>query len=193
MEHLLIRFRCFIIIAGLVSITGCSSWLPRSDTDTRAPWKDFEQAKNTYDKIVPNKTTQDELHALGLDPFHNSNIQILSYLDLIKLFNLDSIIDESFIDEGLRDCVAEKTICSAYKVEAKFIHKERTGNFWLDLLNFKRVTDTSGWGFIMVVVINKELVVHKLWSGQPAIEEHEKAINPLGPVQGVRDFFLPSR
>lgn len=179
-----------LAILSIPMLAGCSSLLPKSEVDNRAPWKTFDQAKDTYEKIIPAQTTKDELHALGLDPFINSNIKILSYLDLIKLFNLDSIIDEGFIDESLRDCVTEKVHCHAYKVEAKFVKRERTGNFWLDILNFKRVTDISGWDFSMVVVINKDVVAHKLWSGQPLIDEHEKNINPLGPIQSLRDFVF---
>ena len=37
-----------------------------------------------------------------------------------------------------------------------------SGNFWLDLLNFKRGTMETGWQFKALVVVVYETVVYKL-------------------------------
>ena len=57
----------------------------------------------------------------------------------------------------------------------------------LDSLNFKRRTEISGWRFTGLIVLKDDLVVYKLWGGQPSIKESEETRNPLGPFQGVAE------
>ena len=69
----------------------------------------------------------------------------------------------------------------------KSLKKKRAGNFWLDALNFKRLTETTGWRFTGLIVLKDDLVVYKLWGGQPSIQEAETSRNPLGPFQGFTE------
>jgi hypothetical protein len=71
------------------------------------------------------------------------------------------------------------------------IHRDRVGNFFLDIVNFKRRTASSGWRFGAVVLVVEDHVVHKSWSGVPAISEVEENLNPLGSLHESVTAFLP--
>ena len=43
------------------------------------------------------------------------------------------------------------------------------------------------------LIIKDDLVIYKLISGQPAIQEYEEANNPLGPLQAVVPIVSPLR
>lgn len=44
-----------VLIATLAA--GCASLLPKSKSETEAPWKTFEEVKRTFDSIEPGRTT----------------------------------------------------------------------------------------------------------------------------------------
>ena len=71
--------------------------------------------------------------------------------------------------------------------------RKRYGNFFLDFFNFERRTKVTGWEFNAVLIIKDDLVIYKLISGQPAIQEYEEANNPLGPLQAVVPIVSPLR
>jgi hypothetical protein len=173
-------------------LSGCSSLLPTRETATETPWKNFDEAMRMFNAITPFKTTTVDLKALGLDPFAQENITILNYSDLIRRFAVPGTNSLADLDAGLRQCIEAAQNCQGYEIEQREIHHDRTGNFWLDLLNFRRIVKTSGWRFTATLVINRDLVVYKVWSGQPAIREVEDVRNPLGPAQGIGLSDLPS-
>ncbi len=77
--------------------------------------------------------------------------------------------------------------CQGYSIVAKYTKRERTGNFWLDSLSFKRETDVTGWSFNALILFVDDLVVYTVYGGQPKISEHEVQRNPLGPIQSWGD------
>lgn len=82
------------------------------------------------------------------------------------------------------------TRCQGYEVDHRVLKRNRYGNFWADLLNFKRKTDIVGWRFNAVVLITDDVVVYKLTGGQPAIHDREESNNPLGPFQGAGESLF---
>jgi len=46
-------------------------------------------------------------------------------------------------------------------------------------------TNTLGWQFDALIILQDDLVVYKLWSGKPNILLQEEERSPLGPLQGV--------
>ncbi len=68
-------------------------------------------------------------------------------------------------------------------LEPKNIRNKRYGNLFLDILNFRRKSRESGWRFRVLFVVVDDVVVEKLWSGEPMIEEVRDTKNPLGPFQ----------
>ena len=63
-------------------------------------------------------------------------------------------------------------------------------HFWLDLLNFRRKTRETGWKFKALFVIVDDVVVDKLWSGDPYIVQERDTRNPLGPFQDFGGLIM---
>ena len=173
------------LVLLLFLLTGCSSLLPRTDTATASPWQSYGEAQRAFDQIRPGKTTAAELKELSLDPQSNPNIAILNYADVLRRFMVSQSIAISDLDEGVRECVNAKTLCRGYEVDQKLMTKHRDGNFFLDVLGFKRQTQTTGWRFHGLILLKQDVVIYKLTGGQPTIAETEHTNTPLGPVQSV--------
>jgi hypothetical protein len=181
--------RCFIAV--VVAATGaCSTLLPQSETLTYSPWKSFEEAQRTFDRIILHKTTIADLKRLHLDPASNPNVTILSYSDVVRRFIPSPSIDASSLDAGVQECLLAATYCQGYEVDHGVLKRSRYGNFWADFFNFRRKTDIVGWRFNAVVLITNDVVVYKVTGGQPTIHEHEDSKNPLGPLQGAGDAIF---
>ncbi len=176
--------RNVFVAALLILLSSCSALLPKSDTEVKNRWDSFDSARATFDRIEPYQTSTAELMQLGYDPFSNPAVTILTYADVIKRLIPPTTIDSMKLNRGIVECVSAQAVCQVYEVDLKRIHRKRSGNFWLDFLNFRRRTEISGWRFNALVLLINDLVVYKLWSGQPVILEVESAVNPLGPLQG---------
>ncbi len=174
----------------IVLITiGCSTLLPSSRITVQSPWNSFDDAKASFDKIIPLKTTAQELQSLGFDPFSTPNIRILTYLDIMNRFMPNPSIKKEDLDEGIQACINAKANCKAYEFEPKIMKTKRYGNFWLDFFNFRRQTKESGWKFEAIIILIDNIVVYKLSGGSPKIDENRETKNPLGPLQNVDDLL----
>jgi len=171
-------------------IAGCSTLLPRSEALTDSPWQSFEEAQRAFEQIVPHKTTVADLKLMKLDPASNPNITILNYSDVLRRFIPSPSIDASSLDAGVQECVRAATRCQGYEIDHRVLKRNRYGNFWADVFNFKRKVDVVGWRFNAVVLITDDVVVYKLTGGQPAIHEHEESDTPLGPLQGAGEAIF---
>jgi hypothetical protein len=174
--------RVALVLAATLVATGCSSLLPKSRSETEAPWKTFEEVKRTFDSIEPGHTTLEELKLLGYDPYANPNVTVLNYSEVLYKYAPNASRDE-YLDPGILECLKSRDKCSAYMLDHRQVHRDRVGNFFLDILHYKRRTAITGWRFGAVVVVVDDHVVHKSWSGVPAISEVEEEMNPLGPLQ----------
>ena len=171
-------------------IAGCSTLLPRSEALTDSPWQSFEEAQRAFEQIVPHKTTVADLKLMKLDPISNPNITILNYSDVLRRFIPSPSINASSLDAGVQECVRAATRCQGYEIDHRVLKRNRYGNFWADVFNFKRKVDVVGWRFNAVVLITDDVVVYKLTGGQPAIHEHEESDTPLGPLQGAGEAIF---
>lgn len=176
-----------------VFISGCSSLLPRSENITEGPWKNYEEAQQVFELIIPYQTTFEDLKRLKLDPASNPNITILTYSDVIRRLVPSISIEADDLAPGIRECILATATCRGYEVVQRFTNRKRNGNFWLDFTNFKRIVDITGWSFNGVILVKDDLVVYKLTGGQPVIHEVETNKNPLGPLQGSGEGALRSR
>jgi hypothetical protein len=177
-----------VMLIGL--LCGCTSLLPRSKEVSVSPWHTYQEAQQTFDMILPGKTTAFELKLLSLDPDTNPNIAILNYSDVLRRFLMNQSVSLADLDDGVRECVMAKTGCMGYEINQKLVKKHRNGSFWLDFLGFKRETHTAGWRFQGLILMKEGVVVYKLTGGQPVIHETEENNTPLGPLQGVGNKFL---
>lgn len=172
------------------AVSGCAGLLPKSTSVTKSPWASYREAQLTFDKVIPGKTTQEELRDLQLDPETNPNIAILNYSDVLMRFLPNNSIGLSDLDVGVRECIAAKTICKGYAVAQKSVVKNRDGNFLADFLGFSKETTITGWSFNGLVLMKDDLVIYKLTGGQPQILEHQNVRSPLGPFMGIGQRFF---
>jgi hypothetical protein len=174
-----------ILCLMLSLLAGCSGLLPRSKEITKSPWASYREVQQTFDQIVPGKTTAADLRDLSLDPEAMPNIAILNYSDVLRRFMANQSVTLADLDEGVQDCVRAKTECRGLEINQRLVQKQRNGSFWLDLFGFKRETHTEGWRFQGLILLKEDVVVYKLTGGQPVIQESEHTQNPLGPVQTI--------
>ena len=172
-------------------LAGCTSLLPRSkEHSPSSPWASYREAQAAFDKIVPGKTTMEDLVELSLDPDKVPNIAILNYSDVLRRFMLNQSVTMSDLDRGVQECVMAKTVCRGFEINQRLVKKHRNGSFWLDFLGFKREVHTEGFRFNGLVLLKDGVVVYKLTGGQPVIHESEENSNPLGPVQSIGSKLL---
>ena len=163
--------------------SGCVSMLPNAKENMKSSWETFEDAKNAFDAIIPYRTQREELHKMGYDPFNTPNIRILTYLEIIGSILPNQTFKKEDLDEELADCLKVKKGCKAYSLTVRRIESQRHGNFFLDILRFKRKTRRTGWEFKGFLVLKYDIVVYKIWSGRPHLEENQENVNPLGFLQ----------
>lgn len=176
------------LVVGLLELTNCSA-LPKSERSTKSPWSSFESVKVSYDKVMPNTTTVEDLHAIGFDPYTVPNVRVLSYLDIMRHFLTSDAIKPADLDSAVRECIKVRLSCAGYSVKLERLYRERKGSTFLDLLNFRRQTFETGWDFSALFVIQGGKVTYKLWSGMPKIDRRLEIDNPLGPVQEPADII----
>lgn len=169
---------------------GCSSLLPSSREATASPWKTYEEAELTFDKIIPGRTTESELNQLRLDPRSNPNIAILNYSDVLMRFVPHSSISLADLDRGVRECLLAKVRCKGFAISQSSVHRNRNGNFVADVLGFSKSTQITGWKFNGLLLIKEGVVIYKLSGGTPSIAQEEENTNPLGPVQSIGQKLL---
>ena len=177
------RFCLCLFFASLLA--GCASLLPDSRKDLETPWKSYADAEQMFARIVPHKTTAAELKAMGIDPLLLPNVQLLSHADLLRRLQATVQFEGTALDPAIKQCVAARQDCFAYRIEQQSLERERVGSFWADFLNFKRVTNVKGWQFDALILLSRGTVVYKSWSGKPNIREVEQERHPLGPFQGL--------
>ncbi len=165
-------------------LAGCSALLPRSVNVTEVAWTSFEEAQAAIESLTPSHTRKVGLVNSGLDPIANPAITVLTYSDIVQRFATGSAIRSEDLDGGIRACLIRGQACTGYAINAKQLNKKRTGNFFLDALNFRRETETTGWTFNAIVLLVDDVVVYRRYGEQPRILERETNSNPLGPLQG---------
>lgn len=175
-----------LIGAGLLA--GCQSLLPRSSSEVRDSWTDFEQARQAIARIEPYRTQRAELHTQGLEPGTNPAITLLSFADVSQRFALGTTVTADALDPGLADCFRAGKRCTGYSVVVRRVKRQRVGNFWLDAFNFTRTTDSTGWTFNALILFVDDEVVYTVMGGQPRVSERDITRNPLGPLQSWGDI-----
>ncbi len=176
--------KIYLLLLSLMT-GGCSALLPSVENTTKSPWQSFDEAKTAFDKIIPNQTTRQDLKKLGFDPFETPNVNLITYLDLTVKFIPNQSIRLEDLDPSVQVCLKAREACQGYEVSPKILRGKRYGNVVLDLFNFRRKKLTTGWHFNALIVLQKDLVVYKLWGGEPNISEFEDKKNPLGPFQDM--------
>ena len=170
--------------------SACTSLLPESHTDT-TPFKSFEEARAAVLALVPMKSDQASLEQSGFNPAKHPNTTLLTHADVARRFLPSAILQRQDLDPGILLCLESRDDCHGIEIVGAKIASERKGSFWADFLNFQRRTETTGWRFTALVLMVKDLVVYRSWSGQPVIDEKQVTKNPLGPFQDIGPSVVP--
>lgn len=189
----MIRYLLRLLACLGFACAGCETLLPKSQDQLPSRWHSYDEAKASIEAIVPGTTRASDLAAMGLDPYVDHNIQLLTYSDVVLRFPLGSGVSAEQLDEGLRECLTAGKSCTGYAIVARDIQHDHTGPFLQDALGFKRVIETRGWTFNALVLLVDDRVVYILYGGQPNLYERQVTRQPLGPAQNVGDSIpLPS-
>ena len=167
--------------------SGCQALLPDASEAVRIEWHTFEEASAAIEKIVPFETHKSELSKDNIDPMKNPGVTLLSYPEVVQRFASGSALRPEELDPGIRLCLLSSKTCTGYAIVARRLWSERTANFWLDSLNFRREVDTRGWTFNAIVLFVDDVAVYRSYGGQPNVRERKVQRNPLGPLQGWGD------
>lgn len=180
-----------VLVALVAGLYGCGALLPRGQTETEESWHDYESAHAAIASIVPHQTRRSELAAASIDPYKNPAITILNYSDIVQRFAVSATVKREELDLGILECLRAGKSCTGYAILVRSTTRRRTGGFWMDVLNFRRVTESTGWTFNALILMVDDLVVYTLDGGQPRIHEQEVSRNPLGPIQEAVPSLLP--
>lgn len=175
-----------------VALTACGGVLPSRHSETQSPWMSFDQAKASYDRIVPGETRMEDLQRMGIDPVYTPNVRRLHYLELVEMFMPHQSIQRGDLDPALSACLGAREACYAYSVQPGARDEERHGNAALDIFGFRRDTRTTGWQFSSLIVLKDDTVAYKIWSGEPNIRLEESERRPLGPLQHAGEKLIES-
>ena len=169
---------------------GCTTLLPSSRTEVVSVWSSYDDAVKSLATVAPYLSTRQSVHAQGLDPGRNPAITVLHFADVLQRFAAATLIKPEDVDRGIRDCLQAGKQCGGYIIAVEKLHRRRVGSFWLDSLNFRRETVTTGWRVDVLLVFVDDALVYKLVGGRPLVNEVELRRNPLGPLQGWGDQSL---
>lgn len=133
--------------------------------------------------FAPYARSRTSVHAQGLGPSRNPANMILHFADVLQRFAAATLIKPADVDRGIRDCLQAGRQCKVYAVTVAKIHRQRIGSFWLDPLNFRRETTTTGWRVDALLIFVDDTLVYQLIGGRPSINESDLRHNPLGPFQ----------
>jgi hypothetical protein len=170
----------------LAFCTGCSTLLPSGTDQASSKWKTYQQAENTINKIVPNKTTATDLKRLGIDFKKTPNLKKLTYLDVMETFKLDSTVFNNLkLPPGIEEALNKHDKCKAYELSLNVTTSKRVGSFWKDILGFHQISKQTGWSFKALIVLVDDTVIYVLHSGSPKIDKVQSTKKPLGPFQSI--------
>ncbi len=170
---------CALLTIGLL---GCSkTLLPREQNTKKMIWKSYDEVDAAYNQVIPNKTTVADLINMHMAPKTGSNVSVINYVQIRTMFGAQA--NDKDIPAVVENCLLLFDQCTGYVLHAGDQQSQRTGNVILDITNFHRQTETTGWEFEAFFIMQKDLVVYKLSSGNPEDQSTKDQRNPLGPFQ----------
>lgn len=182
--------RPFLLLCMLLS--GCTALLPRASSVEVSSFPTFEAARDAFERVLPYRTTLDELKALGFDVNASANVRRIPYPQLVAHLVPNPAFSIEGAEIGIRDCIRAQQACMAYAFRFGIQEHERRGSFLADYLNFRRLTHTRGWRFEGLVLVRDCVVLFSNHGGEPNIDVVEERVNPLGPFQLLGEAAMRS-
>lgn len=183
------RFRRLVSLVPLAGVVvsvllgGCVGLLPTARQEVVSPWTSYQDAVQSLAAFAPYQATREDVHKQGLNPHLTPMVTVLHFADVLHRFPPTLVLRADEVDRGITHCIGAGKRCTAYAIAVRKVTRHRVGNFWLDSLNFRRNTVTSGWSVDALLVFVDDALVYELVGGQPTIAELEQSRNPLGPLQ----------
>src|SRR3974390_379967 len=174
-------------------LVGCSSefsLLPRETELKNTSFKSYQDVEAAYAQISPGQTRATDLVATGFDSNDSPNVEVLSYLGVIERFIPRDSIRFDNLDPVVQQCIEARERCTGYVFHPERLHKERLGNWFLDVLGFQRTVVNYGWSAEIVLLVIDGRVSSKVMSGRPHIEDFHHDVEPLGPFQDLGGTVL---
>jgi len=170
-------------LLSFVALTsGCSSMLPVSHSNASS-FKSFDEARSAVVALVPMQSTKKTVSAHGVDFAKQPSTKILTHSEIVRLLVPTGLLKREDLDPGILVCVQARDACNGLDITASRISKRRTGNFFADFIHYRQRTETTGWRFTALILYVDDMVVYRSWGGQPAVDEFDESIRPLGPFQ----------
>jgi len=166
-----------------LALAGCGHFLPQQTSTVPTSFESFAAAQRAVEQVVPFKTTMKDLRTLGFDVQASANVTLIPYPELVSRLAPNPSVPFDELDAGIRACILSRMACEAFQFQIGQEERKRTGDFWVDFLNFKRTTSISGWHFQALIVVRDGVVLFRNYGGEPHIKRTELQRNPLGPLQ----------
>ena len=177
---------CFIVVAA----TGCAGLLPTKSVRTHTDWDTYSHVQTVAKHIHAGQSLAD-LKAIGIDIDKTKNIEVLTHLDVAKRFGLIGLRDPNLkVPAGVQRMVDAAEKGRGYELTVQNTAVKRTGSFWKDFLNFRRVSTETGWNFSILIITVDDKIEYVLHKGNPNINKVTTEKNPLGPFQKVNGYIL---
>lgn len=121
----------------LALLSGCAHLLPETRSEEPSPFAIFEDARAAIERIEPHRTSVQEMKALGLDSQASSNVREVPYPQLVGQLVESPSLALSDLDPGIRECIAARQRCRAYRFRFSRVMRERgaisssTSSVWI--------------------------------------------------------------
>ena len=155
--------RRYVGVAASVLITlvlvGCGGLglLPRESDVKNTSFKSYNEVQIAYQQIAPGQTRTGDLAEMGFDSNESPNVEVLSYLGVIEKFLPRDSIRFDALDPTVQKCIEARDRCTGFVFHPERLHKERLGNWFLDILGFQRTTVNYGWSAEIVLLGTKAI------------------------------------
>ena len=176
-----------LVAVLLLFSSGCAtqSLLPTQGVYTESSFDTYSQVEAVVNKIKIGKTKYSDLVRMGLDLEKIPNVKRLTYLDVMKKFNLDSpsrytIFNDIELPDGVIKTLEAREKGRTYEINLERLRNQREGSLVLDMLNFRKNVHITGWNISVLILIVDDTVEYVLYSGEKNIDKHERERNPLG-------------
>ena len=171
------------LLVSVLALSACTSLLPRGASDIASPFNSFAEAQAAADRIVPFQTRTADLAGMGFDYSNGRNVVRIPYPDLLSRLAPYPGVPMDALDPGIRQCILARNECRAYVFNFERKERMRIGGFWYDFFNIRRITHVTGWSFQALIVVTDGTVLFRNFAGQAQIDQMERSVNPLGPLQ----------
>ena len=180
-------WKAILVTAWGLALVGCSSskLLPHSSNNSSASFQTYEQVGAAYASVNPGVTRTPDLAGLGFDTATGANAESLTYIGIGNRFLLQTDQPTSHIPAQVEACIKAQERCSGFVFHLQRLESRHIGNVLGDAFGFKKIVVDSGWTAEVMLVLQDGVVIYKIMSGRPRLEQTHDIVQPLGVLQDI--------